>query len=227
MSQDDAPLAPADVAELPLFPLPEAVLFPGTALPLHVFEPRYRKLIADVLRGKRVLGIARLRPGFEQDYYGRPPLYEVCGVGRVIKDVALPDGRFNVVVLGLERARIVEELPFEPYRVARAELLSSREAHTALAWSSWYPKLEQLARRLSPHVSPADTEELGRLVREAPSAGACADRLAAALIADADERQRLLEELDPTERLTRVLARLHELASTFGAAASPPASELN
>jgi uncharacterized protein len=227
MSTDTAPPSALDLARLALFPLPDTVLFPGTVLPLHVFEPRYRRMITDVLANNRVLGVVRLRPGFENDYYGRPPLFSVCGVGRVVKEVALPDGRFNIVVLGVGRARLLEELPFEPYRVVRAELLPDMETRAPLQWSAWYPKLEALGRQLAPHVSQSNTQDLQRLIREANSAGACADRLAAALIADADERQRLLEQRDPTERLTRVLERLHEVATALGASPTPRASDLN
>jgi uncharacterized protein len=227
MSPDTAPPALADLARLALFPLPDTVLFPGTALPLHVFEPRYRRMLTDVLAQNRILGVVRLKPGFENDYYGRPALFDVCGVGRVIKEVALPDGRMNIVVLGLARARLLEELPFEPYRVVRAELLPDAEVRAPLQWAAWYPKLQELGRQLSPHVSQSNAPDLERLIREAPNAGACADRLAAALIADADERQHLLGEVDPTERLARVLERLHEVAASLGASPTPAASELN
>src|SRR6185295_13942516 len=67
------------LAALPIFPLPNCVLLPGGLLPLHVFEPRYRELTRDCLAGHQLMGIARLRPGFETAYYGRPPVYEKCG----------------------------------------------------------------------------------------------------------------------------------------------------
>lgn len=227
MSSETAPPDPADLERLALFPLPDTVLFPGTALPLHVFEPRYRRMLTDVLAQNRILGIVRLKPGFENDYYGRPALFDVCGVGRVIKEVALPDGRFNIVVLGIARARLVEELPFEPYRVVRAELMPDAEVHAPIMWGAWYPKLQELGRQLSAHVTEANAPDLERLIREAPNAGACADRLAAALLADADERQHLLAEQNPTTRLSRVLERLHEVAASLGASPQPAASELN
>src|SRR5450432_1488382 len=96
-------LGPHDLAALPVFPLPNAVLFPGALLPLHVFEPRYRSLTRDVLAGRKLMGIARLKPGFEGNYEGRPPLFEVCGIGSVTESVERPDGRFDLTLRGLAR----------------------------------------------------------------------------------------------------------------------------
>jgi len=76
-----APPDPDALSSLPMFPLPNCVLLPGGLLPLHVFEPRYRELTRDCLAGHQFMGIARLRPGFETTYYGRPPVYERFGVG--------------------------------------------------------------------------------------------------------------------------------------------------
>ena len=103
---------------LPLFPLPNVVLFPGVMLPLHIFEPRYRALLADALNGDRQLGMVLLRPGWEADYEGRPPIFEI-GCGAVIVHAArLDDGRSDIVLRGLERFRIASEDHARPYRRA-------------------------------------------------------------------------------------------------------------
>src|SRR5688572_23373591 len=118
-SVDDAVLA-----ALPIFPLPDVVLFPGALLPLHVFEPRYRTMTADVLAGARLLAIARLVPGFETDYYGRPPVYATVGIGELISHEALAGGRSNILLRGVARCAIQSELaPEKPYREVRARLL--------------------------------------------------------------------------------------------------------
>src|SRR5689334_23514789 len=97
-----------DLAELSIFPLPNVALFPGAMLPLHVFEPRYRELVRQVLGARKIMAVARLRPGYERDYEGRPPLYDVCGVGALESHNERPDGRFDIVLRGLARVRIVE-----------------------------------------------------------------------------------------------------------------------
>jgi Lon protease-like protein len=103
---------------LPLFPLPDVVLFPHMPLPLHVFEPRYRKMVADALRGERVIGMTLLQPGWEADYDGRPAVFGAGCAGVIERCQPLPDGRYNIVLKGLKRFRIHEEHDGEPYRLA-------------------------------------------------------------------------------------------------------------
>jgi hypothetical protein len=109
---------------IPLFPLPNVVLFPGVFLPLHVFEERYRALTRDAVAGDRIIGMALLRPGFEASYEGRPPIYPVGCAGVISHADPLPDGRFNIVLHGLSKFRILEELPDGEYRRARIEPLT-------------------------------------------------------------------------------------------------------
>ena len=92
-----------DLAELSIFPLPQVTLFPGQVLPLHVFEPRYREMVKAALAGRRVLAMARLKPGFESDYEGRPPVFDVCGVGVLESWSERPDGRFDLTLRGVSR----------------------------------------------------------------------------------------------------------------------------
>ena len=196
-----------DLAALPLFPLPNIVLFPGAILPLHVFEPRYRELVRHVLSRRKLLGIVRLRPGFESDYEGRPPLFDVCGVGSVIESVEHADGRYDITLRGLARAKIVAELPPDfAFRQARIEELRDSVSDPAVT-SAWQRKLISLWASLSPHL-PESVRDLRALTRGAEGAGAYADRLAAALIGDAEANQRLLAEVDPTERLRLLTEKL-------------------
>src|SRR5690349_13706514 len=106
---------------LPLFPLPNVVLFPNVFLPLHIFEPRYREMVADALASDRMIGMVLLRPGWERDYEGRPPIYPVGCSGVVTHAERLPDGRYNIVLRGIERFRIVEEDTSRSYRLAVVE----------------------------------------------------------------------------------------------------------
>lgn len=108
---------------LPLFPLPNVVLFPNVFLPLHVFEPRYRELTSDAIAGDRMIGIVLLCPGWEHDYEGRPPVYPIGCSGVITHFERLADGRYNIVLRGLERFRIREEEHSRIYRRALADVI--------------------------------------------------------------------------------------------------------
>lgn len=114
-----------DLDHVPIFPLPNTVLFPGVRLPLHVFEPRYRALTRDALDGDGVLAVALLAEGWEDDYYGQPDVHPVVGAGVIEKHEELDDGRYNILLRGCARLRITTEHPVGPaedaYRSVRAE----------------------------------------------------------------------------------------------------------
>jgi hypothetical protein len=203
-----------DLAELSIFPLPNVTLFPGALLPLHVFEPRYRELLRDALSRRSVIAIARLKPGFEQDYEGRPPVFEVCGVGGVETCSEREDGRFDIALRGLARARILEELPAQrAFRQVRAERLREPAADAALV-AAWQLKLGSLWAQLAPHL-PQQVRDLSVLTRGADDPAAYSDRLAAAMVADPDASQQLLAEADPAERLRLLTSRVQELVDAL------------
>src|SRR5471030_1962655 len=108
---------------LPLFPLPNVVLFPNVFLPLHIFEPRYREMVADALASDRMIGMVLLRQGWDRDYEGRPPIYPIGCSGVLTHAERLPDGRYNLVLRGIERFRILEEDHALSYRRAVVEPL--------------------------------------------------------------------------------------------------------
>ena len=104
---------------IPIFPLPNAVLFPNVFLPLHIFEPRYRAMVSDALSGDRIIGMVLLQPGHQADYEGRPPVFPVGCAGVMTHAERLGDGRFNIVLRGMERFRIAgEQDDCKAYRIA-------------------------------------------------------------------------------------------------------------
>jgi len=97
---------------LPIFPLPTVVLFPNVFLPLHIFEPRYRQMIGDALAGDRIIGMVLLQPGYEEQYEGAPPVYATGCSGLITHAEKLDDGRYNLILRGLEKFAIhSEEVP--------------------------------------------------------------------------------------------------------------------
>jgi Lon protease-like protein len=111
---------------LPLFPLPNVVLFPNVFLPLHIFEPRYREMVSDALASDRLIGMTLLRPGWEHDYEGVPPIYPIGCTGVITHVERLTDGRYNIVLRGMERFRLLEEDHARPYRRGAVEPLTER-----------------------------------------------------------------------------------------------------
>jgi len=111
---------------LPVFPLPNVVFFPKTYLPLHVFEPRYRRMVADVTMGGQCIAMALLKEGWEPDYYANPAIYPTLCIGRVMSVQPLPDGRSNILLQGLERCEVLEEHFEKPYREATIRLTSTQ-----------------------------------------------------------------------------------------------------
>lgn len=103
----------------PLFPLPNVVLFPKGILPLHVFEPRYRMMMDDALRGGQTICMGLLKPGWETDYLGSPEVHRVACVGRVVQHQRLEDGRYNIALQGETKVAIDGFDRDQPYRVAR------------------------------------------------------------------------------------------------------------
>lgn len=216
----------ADLAALPVFPLPNVVLFPGALLPLHIFEPRYRELVREVLARRKLMGVVRLKPGFEAGYDGRPAVFDVCGVGSIIESVEHSDGRFDINLRGLARARIAEELPpVRSFREMRVELLEDGFSDAAVT-SAWQRKLTSLWSTLAPHL-PESVRDLRALTRGAEGAGAYADRLAAALVGDPDGSQRLLAEVDPAERLRLITEKLQQIHDSVAPANPGRRSDLN
>jgi ATP-dependent Lon protease len=189
---------------LPIFPLPQTVLFPGALLPLHVFEPRYRAMVKDCLSTHKAMAVALICETGDRDARRHPAIEPVAGIGVIIDHVELPDGRYNILLHGRGRVRL-EELPFiPPYRRARAVILHSapadppqRDVAALLASAAAFAgdihsRDPEFDFRIPPHTAPAT---------------AC-DLAAHHLILDARERQSILETLDVVARVRRTTEAL-------------------
>ncbi len=197
--------------ELPVFPLPNAVFFPGTLLPLHVFEPRYKAMIAHAMETEQRIGIALLKPGYEAEYYGEPPIHDVIAVGEVVMLRMLPDGRSNLVLKGLGRARVIEELETpHDFRVARvqvqgAELGGQQGGELAREMAT----VRQLFGTIVARVPQLNAQDADAIFGADTNPEHVLDAIAGAVPADPARKQEMLEELNLMRRaelLTSVLA---------------------
>jgi Lon protease-like protein len=188
---------------LPLFPLPNIVFFPQTRLPLHVFEPRYRQMVRDVLETDQRFGIVLLRPGWEADYFGTPAVYGCGTLGTIEQAVPLEDGRYNIVVRGDVRFRIVDEVSRVPYRTARviAEPEAARPVDDAYAQREWLADLSrQYLQYLPDQTAVPEIETV--------SLDALTNALIMSLNLDVEEKQKLLEVGDVMERAEEIGSEL-------------------
>ncbi len=201
----------ASLREAPVFPLPQAVLFPGARMPLHVFEPRYRRLIRDALDTTRVLVVAHVSDPVHLDEHGNPSIEKVAGLGHIAEAQELPDGRFDLVIEG--RARVfLRELAFlPPYRRAAIELLDDTGGEVS---AGDHASLLAVANAFIAFIQAKDAAFQLTLPTSLP-AGRIADLCAHHLVLDAHARQQLLELLDAGARVRRVADVLAEQLAVF------------
>ena len=145
-------------AVIPIFPLPEVTLFPAASRPLYIFEPRYKAMIADAMKGDRIIGTVLLRPGFEKDYEGRPPIYAIGTAGQIVDFEELPGGQYAITLKGFTRFRVTGEEQGRPYRLARVAPVAEQRPDADLALLSTLR--EQVAdlfiRGLPPNLNGPD-----------------------------------------------------------------------
>ena len=200
---DDAQRVERQLHRLPIFPLPGAVLLPYALIPLHVFEPRYRKMVRDCQAGAGVMALANI-PAEPRATRDPPHVLPVIGAGILARVDPLPDGRSNIVLRGVRRARIVEELPAqEPYRLVRAEPLAEPPADAARLETS-AEQLRQLVLALCARRPGAAATALAQMAGSTARPGELADAVGAMVLESAQERQQLLETASAEERLRRV-----------------------
>jgi len=189
---------------LPIFPLPNVVLFPNVFLPLHIFEPRYREMVADAVASDRMIGMVLLRPGWERQYEGRPSVYPVGCSGVITHVERLQDGRYNIVLRGIERFRILEEDSSRSYRRARIEPIPERQlaADDRTAVRRQRSKLEAL-------LAPTIERSWAHSARG--EEGRCADPKIPSAMGDEDLVNALAQYLDLEPLEKQALLEQHSL----------------
>ena len=201
---------PSSRLELPLFPLSQVVLFPRVRAPLHIFEPRYREMMQAALAGARTIGMVTVLPDHQEEMAGDPPIFEIGCAGFVEGWERLADGRYNLVLHGTQRFRVLREHPREGarlYRVADVELLADEppaagdDPEAAAARERVLGLLRQLLERTP---SPGDGSRLAALDHET-----FANTLCQILGLPPEEKQGLLEAPGARARLDALEGLLH------------------
>lgn len=188
-------------------------MFPRAVLPLHIFEPRYRAMTRDALTSDKLIAVALLKQGFEPDYYScRAPIHVAVGVGRIIASEQLADGRFNILLRGELRARIVEELHDCSYRRARLERLAEPCAGAGCEDTKLRERLCDLLERGALGELEISERWLEFVNSNLPLGQAC-DLIASSLPVVAEVRQVLLGEAHPLRRAALLIDQLDTLAA--------------
>jgi Lon protease-like protein len=209
MQDDWAESSPNNSRAIPLFPLPNVVLFPRAVLPLHVFEERYKQMTADALAGHRQIAMALLRPGWEKNYHGAAAIEPIVCIGNILAHERLPDGRYNLLLQGTTRAKLVRELTLHPYRTAEVQplveppsmeidLCNERRHLISIFSNGRFTSIPLCQKFLEMLCSPVPTADI-------------ADLIAFNLIDDMHVKQQLLAEPNPCRRAARVASILERL----------------
>ena len=203
---------------VPVMTLPNATLFPQALLPLYIFEPRYRKMLADALGGDRMFSVAMQKPGRKRE----TPCV-IAGLGLIRVSVGHDDGTSHLILQGLTRVKLVETVQYKPYRVQRIQPLVADAADnvTIDALVSKVRELVDQRLELAPFPSPFPVKKKGgkgsppiqafskkdvlQYLEQLPSPDQVADLVSCALLPDALERQTILETVEIEGRLKHLI----------------------
>ena len=191
---------------VPLFPLPNVVLFPRAVLPLHIFEDRYKAMTAHALAGNQLIAMALLRPGWEANYYSRPAIEPIVCLGQILSSERLDDGKYNFLLRGLIRAKILTEETSNPYRLARLQPLREEPVMEIDLTNERQRLMEILCRK--PLASLPQTAQLKRIVSSPLSTGEVADLVAFHVLTNMNFKQSILADTDIPRRVSRVIHAL-------------------
>src|SRR5881394_2239022 len=205
--------------EVPIMTLPSATLFPQALLPLYIFEPRYRRMLADALGSNRMFSVAMQKPG-----RSRETPCPIAGLGLIRVSVDHDDGTSHLILQGLTRVKLTETVQYKPYRVQRIQPLAAEDADNVTV-DALIAKVHELVEQrleLAPFPSPYPIKKKGaeagpheptvfsktevlNYLGKLPSADQVADLVACALLSDAGERQTILETVPVEPRLKHLI----------------------
>ena len=213
------------IREIPLFPLGNVVLFPGAAVPLHIFEPRYRQMTADAIEGERLIGMVAVRPEAAHGMAGDPPVYDIGCAGFIEQHQQLADGRYQIVLRATHRFRVEQELPRTEkrlYRVARVEELPEAEGDLAAAGALRSRIVEHLEEIAHHALGAGGSHGFDPARLDALDPASFVNGVAQSIALPPQEKQGLLDADTIEERMRRLEGALgfHLAARSQGASGS-------
>ncbi|MDG2148747.1 MAG: LON peptidase substrate-binding domain-containing protein [Planctomycetota bacterium] len=192
-----------EIEKAPLFPLPKGAILPGELLPLHIFEPRYRAMMQAVRDGDQLIAIGTLHPGNTHDVEGRPLISDIVGLGQLLRDEQNDDGTSDIVLHGIGRGRITQELPSAPFRTVRFDRQPiTTDDHPAVT----FRLRRQLLNGLASHMDqPIVFDVTARF-----DVGTLADRIASSLRLAASQRIAMMQAFSSEARVELLLNLLED-----------------
>ena len=192
-----------------LFPLPGVVMFPHAVLPLHVFEPRYRQMTEDALANDRLIAIVQVSPGADWQGSDEPAIEAIACLGKILKSERLPDGRFNFLLQGRKRIRIIRELNSTTlYRQAQVEILEDIEPLLTTEKAD----LIAIYRDVISRISTGIDAEFDAMLNRNPPLGVVTDLVAQSLGLPPGLKQALLEDCRTDRRAEGLLSILRQVS---------------
>jgi Lon protease-like protein len=195
---------------IPIFPLPNVVFFPGTLLPLHIFESRYREMVVDALEGERMIGMALLKPGWEGKYLESPDVYSIGCVGEILHHEKIGNGKFNITLSGKSKVRIEKFIQERPYRIAKVEHL--QDATIWIENDQFNKDVENLFILFDKLQEASDLSLQDKILQKKPES--IINTIAMSLEISILEKQKLLEIEGLKKRYKKVKIYLEEAAIT-------------
>jgi Lon protease-like protein len=187
---------------LPLFPLPSTVFFPSTDLPLHIFEPRYRQMIDEALEGDGKIGMVLLKPGWESNYHAKPEIAQIGCLGTIDRHTKFTDGKYNILLRGVNRFQIVKEFDGKPYRRAQIELLKEENNECIIAKDHAEKiRLIEHTREFTNLLPDSRPEKIDSVLKACKWMSELVDQLTYRLDITVEQKQSFLEERDVQKRV--------------------------
>ena len=198
-----------------VFPLPNLVLFPGVIQPLHIFEPRYRKMLQDALNSDQLIAIAKLADDRETGG-DNPEIHQTVCIGKIVTHAELPDGGYHLLLLGARRANIIRELPSDlPYRLADVQVLEKVPSASFGHQGPIRKQILGLFEELTNANSDLDRESISHLLSDDLPFGLLMDLVSFSCGACLEDQQRILESSNVLDRANMVIEVMQDLLTTF------------